>query len=115
MVRCKRREFHAFRAVGPVAQLGQFFGAFVGRIPRSLAVLTTASTKPQSFARLALQAFRRGAKNVGEIAADFALVDQSRQTARAGKHAQQRNLGQAHGRGAVVDQDTISSQASASS
>src|SRR6267142_1085552 len=48
-------------------------------------------------------AFRGGAEDVGEVAPHLSLVDQSGQSSRARQYAQKRNLGQADGRGAVVD------------
>ena len=56
-------------------------------------------------------AFGGGAEDIGEVAAHFALVDDPRQAAGPWQHAQQRNLGQAHGRGAVVDhRDLVAGQ-----
>lgn len=43
-------------------------------------------------------------QNVGEIPADFTLVHQAGEAAGAGEHAEQRDFGQTHGRGAVVHQ-----------
>src|SRR5213594_912667 len=51
---------------------------------------------------LALDAFLGRAEEVGAVAADFPLVHQPGEAARARKHSEQRHLGQRHGRVAVV-------------
>ena len=48
-----------------------------------------------------------GGEEVGAVTTDVALVDDAGQSARAGQHAQQRHLGQRHGRRAVVDQHDV--------
>ena len=56
-------------------------------------------------------AFARRAEHVGEIAPDFSLVGDAREAARSGEDAQQRQLGQARRRGAIVDhQDLIAGE-----
>ncbi|MOA33485.1 hypothetical protein D3C78_1547840 [compost metagenome] len=56
---------------------------------------------------LAAHAFDAGAEDIGQVVADLALVGHARQTARAGQHAQQRHLGQRHGRRTVIDQHDL--------
>ena len=51
---------------------------------------------------LAAHALGDGAERVGEIAAHLALVDEAREAAGAGEHAEERHLGQADRAGAVV-------------
>ena len=52
----------------------------------------------------ALDALLQGAEEVGPVAADAALVEQTGQSAGAGKHPQERHFGQRDGRTAVVGQ-----------
>ena len=59
--------------------------------------------EPPLLGAISANAFGSGAEDVGKVAAHLALVDQPSQPARSGQHAQQRDLRQAHGRGAVVD------------
>ena len=68
---------------------------------------TTSSTRPHSTARLPLHALGERAEHVGQVAAHLALVDEARQAAGAGQHAEQRHLGQAHRRVAVVDEQDL--------
>jgi hypothetical protein len=56
---------------------------------------------------LSAHAFDAGAKQIGQIVAHVALVGHAGQTAGAGQHAEQRHLGQADGRGAVVHQNDL--------
>ena len=56
---------------------------------------------------LATHALGQRGEDVGEVAAHLALVDQAREAAGAGQHAEKCDLGQAHGRAAVVDQDYL--------
>ena len=56
---------------------------------------------------LALDALGERAEDVGEIAAHLPLVDDARQAAGAGQHAEQRRLRQAHRRVRVVDQQDL--------
>ena len=56
---------------------------------------------------LALDTFDQRAEHVGEIASNVPLVDDARQSAGAGEHAQQRRLRQADRRIAVVDQQDL--------
>ena len=53
---------------------------------------------------LAAHAFGQRAEVVGEVAAHLALVDDARQAAGAGQHAEERRLRQAHRRAAIVDE-----------
>ena len=66
-----------------------------------------ASTRPQSTRLLTLEPLGLGGEGVGEVAADVALVDEAGQPAGAGQHAEQRDLGERHGRGAVVDEHDL--------
>ncbi len=54
-----------------------------------------------------LHAFGPGGEHVGQVSADVAFVDQPGQAARAREHAEQRHLGEGHGRGPVVDEDDL--------
>jgi hypothetical protein len=63
---------------------------------------------------LAAHAFGHRAEHVGEVAADLALVDEAREAAGAGQHAEQRHFGQRH-RELLSSTRWISSHASASS
>ena len=56
---------------------------------------------------LALHAFDERAEEVGEIAAHVTLVDDAREAAGAGQHAEQRRLRQADRRVAIVDQQDV--------
>ena len=56
---------------------------------------------------LAAHAFGERAEVVGQVAAHLALVDDAREAAGAGQHAEQRHLGQRHGRRAVVDEQDL--------
>ena len=56
-------------------------------------------------------AFARRAEHVGEVAPDFALVGDAREAACSGEDAEQRQLGQAHRGGAVIDhQDLVAGE-----
>ena len=61
------------------------------------------STRPQRLGALALGAVGIGAKHVSQVATHFALVHHAGQTASAWQHSQQRNFGQAHRAGTVVN------------
>ena len=56
---------------------------------------------------LALHAFGERAEHVREVAPDLPLVDDARQAAGAGQHAEQRRLRQAHRRVPVVDEHDL--------
>ena len=56
---------------------------------------------------LAAHAFGQRAEVVGEIAAHLALVDDARQAAGAGQHAEERRLRQANRRAAIVDEHDL--------
>ena len=56
---------------------------------------------------LALHAFLGGAKHVGKVAADLALVGDAGEAACARQHGEQRHLGQGDVGGAVVGQDDV--------
>ena len=63
--------------------------------------------EPPGHRALALDAFDERAEDVGEVAPHVPLVDDPRQTASAGQHAEQRRLRQAHGGVAIVDEDDL--------
>ena len=56
---------------------------------------------------LALHAFLGGAEHIGMVAPHLALVGDAREPAGARQHREQRQLGQRHRRGAVVDQHDV--------
>ena len=66
-----------------------------------------ASTRPQSTRLRPLHALGPGGEDVGEVAADVALVDDPGQAAGAGQHGEQRHLGQRHRRRPVVDEEDL--------
>ena len=57
------------------------------------------------FGAVGAHAFAGGAKNVGKVAANLALVSDTGQSTGAGQHAEQWHFGQAHGGAAVIDHD----------
>src|SRR5205807_2003398 len=63
--------------------------------------------EPPRLCTIGAHAFGGGAKHVGEVAPDLALVDEARQPARSGQDAEQRHLGQADGARSVVDHDDL--------
>src|SRR5262249_8714964 len=56
---------------------------------------------------LALHSLDERAEEIGEVAAHMTLVDDAREAAGAGKHAEQRRFRQADGGVAVVDEDDL--------
>ena len=89
-----------------IALLGQRLRARFD-VLRKLLIANGGVHEPPLPRPLTLDAVRVGAEHVGEIAADLALVDKTGQAAGAGKDAQQRNLGEAHRRRAIVDEHDL--------
>jgi len=56
---------------------------------------------------LGAHAFRGGAEDIGEVTPHLALVDETRQAAGAGEHAQKRHFRQADRRRAVIDHEDL--------
>ncbi len=87
---------------GPVRALGQLerarFHGF-GELLRLGGVINEAP----KLGAVGAHAFGGRAEDIGAVAPDFALVDDSRQAAGAGEHAEQRNLRQRYGGRPVVD------------
>ena len=48
-----------------------------------------------------------GTENVGKIAPHFTLVDQPRETTRTGQDTKQRNFGQTHRTGPIIDEQNL--------
>ena len=59
------------------------------------------------FGALAADAVGIGAEHVGVIAADIALIGHAGKAAGAGQNAEEREFGEAHGGGAIVDEDDV--------
>ena len=102
----QRRQRHALGVGRAVALRGQLQRALLhlgGELPR----LGDVVHQPPVLGLLPAHAFGGGAEDVGQVVAHMPLVGDARQPARAGQHAQQRHLGQAHRAAAVVDQDDL--------
>ena len=101
-----RGQGHALGAGRAVALLGQLQRAFLhtGGELRGLGDLVD---QAPGHGLLATHALGGGAEDVGQVVAHLALVGDAGQAAGAGQHAQQRHLGQAHGRAAVIDQQDL--------
>ena len=92
-----------FASGRPVARRGERQRALLHRL-RELLRLGVAVDQAPLLRALRAHAFDQRAEDVGVVAAHVALVGEAREAAGAGQHAEQRHLGQAHRRRAVVDQ-----------
>ena len=109
-VRCDLRPGHAVRVRRAVAAGGQFEGSRLRAVVEGGSREQFVDEVP--FHRsAALDSFFQGAEEVDPVAADAALVEQSGQSAGAGEHPEERNLGQGDGGSAVVgEQDAVAGE-----
>ena len=107
------RRARAARSATPLAPAGRSLcaascrGALVRPPASNCARLDDLVDEAPLDGALAADALGDRAEDVGEVAAHLALVDDAREAAGAGQHAEQRRLGQADRAGAVVDQDDL--------
>ena len=103
----QRGERHALRAGARPGRRGRCLGRAPGDVVRELAGLDDGVHQPPLHGPVAADALRSGGEDVGQVAPDAALVDDPGQAAGARQHAEQRDLGEGHGRGVVVDQHDL--------
>ena len=106
MLRFERRELHAHGIGRPVAGAGEFQRA-LPHVRGELLRLDDGVDQTPFLRARAAHALGRRAEDVGEVAPHAALVGHAREPAGTGQHAEQRHLGQAHRRGAVIDQHDL--------
>ena len=102
----QRGQLHALGIRRPVALRGQRQRALLHLLREDLR-LGDVVDQPPVLGLLPAHAFGGGAEDVGQVVPHVALVGHAGQAAGARQHAEQRHLGQAHRRRAVVDQDDL--------
>ena len=102
----ERRQRDALRAFRPVARRGEREGPLL-HFGRELAGLGKMIDEPPLERFLAPHALARGAKDVGEVVADVALVGEAGDAAGARQHPEKRNFRQADRSAAVIDQQDL--------
>ena len=85
---------------------GQLFGSCQSRFQQLSWFDQLVDQAPVAGA-FATDTFRRGAEEIGAVAAHFALIHQPRQPAGAGQHSEQRQLGQRDRAGAIIRQHDV--------
>jgi len=99
----ERRERHSGGSLGALARGGKRLRALPDVFMKILRFDDRVDQRPIT-RTLTAHAFGRRAEHIGEIAAHMPLVRESRQTSGARQHTEQRHLGQAHRRRAIIDQ-----------
>src|SRR5712671_2533903 len=100
----ERGEGHTFGLRGSIAVLSELPGALLDVLGKLLRFHDFVHEAPV-FGALPTNAIRIGAENIGVIAANPALVGDARKPAGARENAEKGKLREAHGGGAIVDED----------
>ena len=104
--RRQRPELHTRSRCGPIGLGRQRLRMLRDRL-LELAGRIDGIDEPAFDGALAAHAFGQRAEIVGEVAAHLALVDDAREAAGAGQHAEERRLRQANRRAAIVDEHDL--------